>query len=208
MKSVSLAACAAALLLMSAASANAAPITIGACYTGDCLNLTGTISLTITADSSNENSGDDDLKFVIANNTNGFIDQLGLFYSGGLSGAPVIEGFVGTGGTSEPTVSLAECNTDNSSQGLNVCFNFRQPNRTRFDAGDTVTFFLDSNSAGLSASSFASTAAFAHINEIAGGRGSAKTTDIVRVPEPGILLLMGSGMLGAVIARRRKTAQR
>jgi hypothetical protein len=201
-KSGSVAACIVALLLMSARSAHATAITISDCYTGDCANLIGSISLTITDDSSNENSGADDLKFVIVNNTNGFVDQLGLFYTGGLSGAPAIEGFVGTGGTGQPALSLAKCSTDNSLQGLNVCFDFPQPNATRFDAGDSVTFFLDSNTAAFLASSFVTTGAFAHNNEVDGGGGSAKITDR-SVPEPGALLLMGSALLSAMIARRR-----
>ena len=54
---------------------------------GDCGNLTGSITVTITDDTLNGNPGTDDVKVVIANGTNGFIDQLRLFYTGELSGA-------------------------------------------------------------------------------------------------------------------------
>ena len=100
-------------------------------------------------DLADENDGDDDVKFVIANNTNGFVESLGLLYAGGLEGDTAIEGFSGTGGTGQPTLILGECNPDNSGQSLNVCFDFPQPNAARFDAGDTVTFFLDSATASL-----------------------------------------------------------
>ncbi len=207
MRNQILALCAATLLGF-ASSANATVITIADCYTGDCGNLTGSITVTITDDTLNENPGTDDVKVVIANGTNGFIDQLGLFYTGGLSGAPAIQLFSGSGGTGTPSLGLGSCATDNSSQGLNVCFDFPQPNAARFDAGDTVTFYIDSLTAALLASNFAD-GAFAHINEVDGGGGSAKIIgdNPPQAPEPATLVLLGVGAVSATLARRRRRAR-
>jgi hypothetical protein len=210
MKKATLAACAMAGFVLSAPSADAAVFTIGDCFTGDCGNLTGSVSITITDDLLDENPGSGDVKVVIANNTNGFIDQLGVLYSGGLPADSTIAGFTGTGGTGEPVLQLGTCNTDNSGQSLNVCFDFPQPNATRFDAGDTVTFFLDSITTAILESVFDQDSSFAHVNEVAGGRGSAKITfqDLTDLPEPGTLLLFATGALGAALARRRQLRHR
>ena len=181
-------------------SVAAAPITIAQCFTGDCDFITGSIVVDITAD------GADDVKIVINNLTNGFIDELGLLYTGGLAGNTGIEG-----APAKPTLLLlfGACQNDNTGQGLNVCFDFGNKQADRFQAGQSVTFFLDSNTVAILAAGFNPAGAYAHVQGLPDG-GSVKLVDgppdeqkLRAVPEPGSLLLIGSGVAAAFAARRR-----
>jgi hypothetical protein len=187
--------------------AAAAPISISSCYTGDCGSLTGSVIVTITDDILNENAGSDDIKLVIQNLTNGFVDEIGLQYSGGLPGLPAIEGFTPSHSTGQPSIVLGECQNDNSGQSLNVCFDFPNSNASRLKAGQSVTFFLDSNVVSFDADLFMEGRAYAHIQGLPEG-GSVKIIDPpttrTQVPEPASILLLGSGVAAVTAWRQRR----
>ena len=195
-----------------ATSAHAATIYIGNCYTGDCGNLSGTVKVDLT-------QAVGDVHLVITNNTNGFIDELGLFYTGGLPANTIIAAFSAlTGTVAQPTLSFGPTQNDNSGQSLNVGFDYQNSNQGggRFEAGEAVQFNLDSATANIFANLFTNLG-FAHIQAIAPGGNSAKITacvapdancdgipDIPDVPEPTVMALLGLGLFSAGFARRRK----
>ena len=188
------------------AEADAAPITISECYSGACGSLTGSVVVTITDDTLNQNAGGDDIKVVIQNLTNGFVDEIGLRYSGGLPGLPTIESFTPSHSTGQPSITLALCQNDNTGQSLNVCFDFPNGNPSRLKAGQSVTFFLDSNSVSYDADLFVSGFGYAHVLGLSEG-GSARIIDPPtrnQAPEPASMLLLGSGVAAFTAWRRRR----
>ncbi|AMY12921.1 PEP-CTERM motif [Luteitalea pratensis] len=198
-----------------ATTANAATIYIGDCYTGACGTLTGSVRVDLTQWSA------DQTRLVITNNTNGFIDELGLFYTGGLPANTIIAAFSAlTGTVAQPSLSFAPTQNDNSGQALNVGFDYQNSNQGggRFEAGEAVQFNLDSATANINIlANLFTNLGFAHIQAIAPGGGSAKITacvapdancdnipDTPDVPEPTVMALLGLGLFSAGLARRRK----
>src|SRR6476659_9316537 len=96
-------------MIGAAAPAHASSITINNCYTGSCGTLTGSVTVTISDDAGiNENNpATGDVKLVIVNSTNGFVDQVGLLYTGGLPATTAIQGFSATPvGPTVPALAL------------------------------------------------------------------------------------------------------
>jgi hypothetical protein len=195
--------------------AEAAVITISTCVseTG-CDVFTGSIEVTITNDAG-DNAGDGDLKVVIKNLTNGYIDEIGLKYgTSGLTGSPIVENFHADIGTSGPPTLGPSCqNIGNISEAVNLCFDSPSPNSTRFKAGDQITFYIDSNTVDYDEANFDVNVGYAHVQGLPQGR-SVKLTDtpdeenkIDQVPEPASLLLLGLGATAAAATRRRQQSK-
>ena len=191
----------------------AAPITLSQCYTGECEALTGSVEITVTDDVLDENDGAGDLKLVIHNLTNGFVDEIGLSYHDGLAANSAIEQFTASHSAGAPTLTFTECQNDNSGQSLNVCFDFQNSTSTRLKAGQSVTLFLDSATAPLWSTSLIDTAAYAHIQGLPEG-GSVKIVpesffsitgvEAVSIPEPATMLLLAGGFSAIAIRERRR----
>jgi hypothetical protein len=195
-----------AAVVAGAQAAEGSPIAISTCYTGDCSVFTGSLIVTITDDTNDENNGTGDVKLVVDNRTNGFVDEFGLLYRGGMTGAPAIEAFRSTGTAHPPSLLLGGCQNDNSGQGLDVCFDFPNSQSMRLHPGESVTFFVDSTSAAFLASHFDARGGYAHIQGLPGG-GSVKLVDTQytnAVPEPASLVLLGSGLAAVAATRWRK----
>lgn len=213
-----------AILGLSAPAAHALTINAADCYSSTgCNVITGSVIVSIT-NASDVPPMDVGRVFVeITNNTNGFLGELALYYTGGLPNPTAIENFQSVvGSVAAPTISYGAPNGTGSglSQTLNFSFDYSTSNAgggvARFQPGEKISFYLDSTATNLMAASFTN-AAYMHVQGLPGGASAklqactAASTDPDctpgqrDVPEPTSMALLGIGLFGAgIVARRRQ----
>jgi hypothetical protein len=196
-----------AMLALSPARADAAVFVFNSCFTGDCGNVTGSVSVTVNDNGTNANN----LDFSVANNTNGDLDYLRFLHNPLPTGTAQITNFAVTTGSVGTATASFGAGTD-ASLSYNLDIQFPNPAGSRLNAGEAVTFTLGS-STGFNLNATSLNAVLAHVISLSVGGGSVKLTTGgggstggggQTVPEPASMALLGLAAFAAARRNRRK----